>query len=133
RLLYWIQETKHLRKRVEGHFPGASTDTLTKLKLLGVSADHEAMNGEEVVRRLSLGYQVALRYSSIRPDLPKILDDILETDIDAFDQMMFTTDGSTPSFNEGGLINKCIQIALDKGVPLIDAYRMASFNIAKYL
>src|SRR5699024_4139827 len=41
--------------------------------------------------------------------------------------------GSTPSFNEGGLINKCIQIALDKGVPLIDAYRMASFNIAKYL
>src|SRR5690606_4382432 len=34
RLLYWIQETKRLNKRVEGHFPGASVDTLTKLKLL---------------------------------------------------------------------------------------------------
>src|SRR5699024_998660 len=32
RLLYWIQETKKLRKRVEGHFPGASKDTLARLK-----------------------------------------------------------------------------------------------------
>lgn len=133
RLLYWIQEAKRLRKRIEGHFPGASVDTLTKLKLLGASADHEAMTGEEVVRRLSLGYHVALRYSSIRPDLPKILDELLEMDIAAYDQMMFTTDGSTPSFNEKGLMNQCIQIAIDKGVPLIEAYLMASFNIAKYL
>src|SRR5690625_5435151 len=50
RLLYWIQETKRLRKRVEGHFPGASEDTLTKLKLLGASADHEAITGEEVIK-----------------------------------------------------------------------------------
>src|SRR5690625_489718 len=48
RLLYWIQETKRLHKRVEGHFPGASENTLTKLKLLGASADHEAITGEEV-------------------------------------------------------------------------------------
>ena len=133
RLLYWIQETKRLRKRVEGHFPGASIETLTKLKLLGASADHEAMTGEEIVRRLSLGYHVALRYSSIRPDLPQLLEEFLKMNLDAFDQMMFTTDGSTPSFNENGLINECIKIALEKGVPQIDAYRMASYNIAKYL
>src|SRR5699024_7342264 len=39
RLLHWIQETKRLKKRVEGHLPGASVNTLAKLKLLGVSAD----------------------------------------------------------------------------------------------
>lgn len=132
RLLYWIQETKRLGKRVEGHFPGASQETLTKLKLLGASADHEAMTGEEVVRRLELGYHVALRYSSIRPDLPIILEQLLHDKIDAYDQMMYTTDGSTPSYNKRGLINVCIDIAIKKGVPLIDAYRMATYNVAKY-
>jgi len=132
RLLYWIQETKRLRKRVEGHFPGSSDNTLTKLKLLGASADHESMTGEEIIRRLQLGYHVGLRYSSIRPDLPIIFEQLMEEGIDAYDQMMYTTDGSTPSFNDRGLINVCIDIAIKKGVPVEEAYRMASYNVAKY-
>lgn len=131
RLLYWIQETKRLRKRVEGHFPGASEDTLTKLKLLGASADHEAITGEEVIRRLQLGYHVSLRYSAIRPDLPNILTHLLKENINAFDQMTFTTDGSPPA-NEHGIINTCIDIAIKAGVPPIEAYRMATYNAAKY-
>lgn len=132
RLLYWLQETKRLGKRIEGHFPGASETTLTKLKLLGASADHEAISGEEVIRRLKLGYHVPLRHSSVRPDLPKLLEEILAEGIEAFDQLTFTTDGSTSTFIEDGLINICIDIAIKKGVPIIDAYRMASYNVAKY-
>lgn len=132
RLLYWIQETKRLRKRVEGHLPGASEKTLTKLKLLGVTGEHEAMSGEEVVRRLQLGYHVTLRHSSIRPDLPHILEVLMEDSFSTFEQLMFTTDGSTPSFYEYGMINICVQIAIEKGVPLIEAYRMATYNVAKY-
>lgn len=132
RLLYWIQETKKRGKRVEGHLPGASVDTLTKLKLLGVSGDHEAMTGDEVTRRLQLGYHVALRYSSIRPDLPAILDDLLAANIQNYDSLTYTTDGSTPTFNEKGLINKCIEIAINAGVPIVEAYRMATYNVAKY-
>lgn len=132
RLLYWIQETKRMNKRIEGHFPGASENTLTKLKLLGASADHEAMDGEEVIRRLRLGYHIALRHSSIRPDLPVLLKDIMESGLDVFDQLTYTTDGPTSTFIEKGLINVCIDIAIKKGVPLIDAYRMATYNVAKY-
>src|SRR5690625_65713 len=33
RLLAWIRETERLGKQVEGHFPGASEKTLTKMKL----------------------------------------------------------------------------------------------------
>lgn len=132
RLLYWIQETKRINKRVEGHFPGASENTLTKLKLLGASADHESMDGEEVLRRLRLGYHVALRHSSIRPDLPKLLDEILDLGLEVFDQLTYTTDGPTSTFIERGLINVCIDIAIKKGVPLIDAYRMATYNVARH-
>src|SRR5699024_1924806 len=126
------QETKRLKKRVEGHFPGASENTLTKLKLLGASADHESMTGEDALRRLKLGFHITLRHSSIRPDLEVLLDDILASELDIFDQLTDTTDGPTSTFIERGLINVCIDIALKKGVPVIDAYRMATYNVAKY-
>lgn len=117
---------------MEGHFPGASPSTLTKMKLLGVTGDHEAMTSEEVMQRLELGYHVTLRHSSIRPDLANLLQGILENGITEFDQMMYTTDGSSPTTLKDGIINQCIQIAIDEGVPLVDAYRMATFNVAKY-
>ncbi|AIF42457.1 adenine deaminase C-terminal domain-containing protein [Virgibacillus sp. SK37] len=130
RLLYWIQEAKRLGKPVEGHFPGASEKTLTKMKLLGVSADHESMTGEEVIQRLQLGYRVGLRHSSIRPDLPKLIDEIVKKKLPTYDNLTFTTDGATPGFYEHGLINICIEIAIEHGIPVEDAYRMASYNAA---
>lgn len=132
RVLYWMQEAKSLGKPIEGHFPGASEHTLVKMKLLGASADHESMTGEEVLNRLRLGYNVGLRHSSIRPDLPKLLKEIIDQGITNYDHFTMTTDGSTPSFYENGMINQCIEIALEQGVPVEDAYMMASFNAAKH-
>ncbi|MFD0953511.1 adenine deaminase C-terminal domain-containing protein [Virgibacillus natechei] len=133
RLLYWIQETKRNGKPVEGHFPGASEKTLTKMKLFGVNADHESMTGEDVIKRLQLGYQVGLRYSSIRPDLPKLIDEIVAAKLPTYENLTMNTDGSTPAFYEQGLLNVCIEIAIAKGIPLEDAYMMASYNAAKHL
>ncbi|MDC3417494.1 adenine deaminase C-terminal domain-containing protein [Aquibacillus salsiterrae] len=131
-ILYWMQEARRLGMPIEGHFPGASEKTLIKMKLLGVSADHEAMTGEEVLNRVQMGYQVGLRYSSIRPDLPKLLTEMQELGIHEYSPFTFTTDGSTPAFYEAGMINQCIRIAIEKGVPAIDAYLMASFHAAKH-
>ncbi|SEQ45545.1 adenine deaminase C-terminal domain-containing protein [Piscibacillus halophilus] len=130
--LYWMQETKRLRKVVEGHFPGASRKTLTKMKLLGADGDHESISGDELYRRLELGYYAAIRNSSIRPDLRKILQDLKEMDLNVWDYVLYTTDGSTPSFYEEGIINKCIEIAIEEGVPVEDAYAMATINPATY-
>ncbi|WP_417898197.1 adenine deaminase C-terminal domain-containing protein [Bacillus haimaensis] len=131
-LLHWIQEAKVRNKPVEGHFPGASEKTLTKMKLLGIDSDHEAMTGADVEKRIKQGYTAALRYSSIRPDLPVMLEELEKSGIHYYDQTFFTTDGSTPSFYENGVIDRTLAIALDKGVPEIEAYRMASFNVAKH-
>jgi adenine deaminase len=131
-ILHWIQETKRIGKRIEGHFPGASEKTLVKMALLGADGDHESMNGKDVYKRLMQGYMVALRHSSIRPDLEILLSEIQEMGLDQYDQMMFTTDGSFPSFYENGVIDRMIAKALEFGIPEIDAYHMASYNIAKY-
>ncbi|MEK3976591.1 adenine deaminase C-terminal domain-containing protein [Psychrobacillus sp. FSL K6-1267] len=131
-MLYWLQQAKTNGMKIEGHFPGASEKTLARMRLLGADGDHESMTIEEVERRILHGYAVTLRHSSIRPDLPNLLKDILEKDLHIFDHLMMTTDGSTPSFHTDGVMDKCIQVALDAGVDPIDAYLMASFNVAKY-
>jgi adenine deaminase len=131
-ILHWMQETKRHHKKIEGHFPGASEKTLAKMMLFGADCDHEAMTGEEVRRRLMQGYMVSLRHSSIRPDLPKLLDEIHELDIAVYDRFMMTTDGASTAFYENGVIDELIRIALKKGVPVIDAYNMATINVARY-
>ncbi|WHY78064.1 adenine deaminase C-terminal domain-containing protein [Neobacillus sp. WH10] len=131
-MLHWIQEAKRMRKQIEGHFPGASEKTLAKMMLLGADCDHEAMTGEEVYNRLMQGYMVSLRYSSIRPDLPQILDDMKRLGIEAYDRLLFNTDGSSSTFYEQGMNDQMIRIAIEKGVPVIDAYNMATVNIARY-
>lgn len=131
-MLHWIQLAKNKGKKVEGHFPGASEKTLARMKLFGADGDHEAMTVEEVERRILHGLDVTLRHSSIRPDLPQLLKGIIEKKLNVFDHLMMTTDGSTPSFHLDGVMDKCIRIALDEGVSSIDAYNMASYNIARY-
>jgi adenine deaminase len=131
-MLHWIQEAKRMRKQIEGHFPGASEKTLAKMMLLGADCDHEAMTGEEIYDRLMQGYTVSLRHSSIRPDLPQLLDDMKRLGIDVYDRLFFNTDGASSTFYELGITDQMIRIAIEKGVPIIDAYNMATINIARY-
>jgi adenine deaminase len=131
-MLHWIQEAKRMRKQIEGHFPGASEKTLAKMMIFGADCDHESMTGKDIYNRLMQGYTVSLRHSSIRPDLPFLLDEMKKMNITAYDKMIFTTDGSSASFYEQGLIDNMIRIAIEKGVPLVDAYNMGTINIARY-
>lgn len=131
-LLYWLQFSRANHKKIETHLPGASSRTLARLKIFGADGDHEAMTIEDVEARILQGYAVTLRHSSIRPDLPILLKDIVARDLDIFDHLMMTTDGATPTFYEDGIMDKCIQVALDAGVDPIKAYQMATYNVANY-
>ena len=126
-----MQQNRRVKK-LKDIYPGASERTLTRMRLLGTDGDHEAMTVEEVESRLLHGYAVTLRHSSIRPDLPHLLKGIVDKELDVFDHLMMTTDGSTPSFHIDGVMDKCIRVALEAGVPPIDAYLMASYNVARY-
>lgn len=132
-ILHWMQYTKELNKPIEGHLPGSSVSTITQMALLGVDGEHEAMTAEEALRRLDAGLVTSLRYSSIRPDLPDMIEGLLEAGITDFRRFTLNTDGSTPAFYKEGVIDRTIQICLDKGVPEIDAYEMGSYNAAVHL
>lgn len=131
-MLHWVQEAKRMNKHIEGHFPGASEKTLAKMMLIGADCDHESMTGREVYNRLMQGYYVSLRHSSIRPDLPNIIEQLHELGIDRYDKFFLNTDGSPPSFYKKGVLNQLIKICIDQGIPVIDAYNMATINVARY-
>jgi len=133
-ILDGIVEAKRMGKKIEGHAPGASAGTLSALAALGVTADHEAINGEEVLRRLRLGMYATLRHSSIRPDLPDLIKGLqaLEFDFSTASRLMLTTDGSAPPFLVHGFLDFLIKLAIDNGVPAPSAYRMATLNPATY-
>ncbi|SDX96857.1 adenine deaminase [Evansella caseinilytica] len=131
-ILHWMLDTKDIRKPIEGHLPGAGEKTITQMALLGVDGDHEAMTGEEVLRRLDLGMTASLRYSSIRPDLPGILQELHAAGFRQYDHLLMTTDGSTPGFMKKGVMDHLIKLAVEQGVPFIDAVGMCTYNPAKY-
>ena len=56
----------------------------------------------------------------------------MSLDIQTYDKFMLTTDGSAAEFYEQGVIDNMIRIAIEKGVPVIDAYNMATINVARY-
>ncbi|MFC4769408.1 adenine deaminase C-terminal domain-containing protein [Effusibacillus consociatus] len=123
--------TLSIGKRVEGHLPGASLETLSMLAAGGVTADHEAITVEEVIRRLRIGLWTTLRYSSLRPDLPEIVKGLADYKGDT-NRMMMTTDGSTPAFLKEGYTDDMLWVALEAGMDPIAAYQMVTLNPATY-
>lgn len=131
-LLHRVWQAKRVNKRIETHNPGSSIDTLNAVAAAGITACHESISGEDVLRRVRLGYYAALRHSSIRPDLPALIRELLASKTLHWDKTYFTTDGSPPFYLEHGFIDYCIQLAIEAGLEPAWAYRMASHHAAVY-
>lgn len=128
----WIFEAKKLGKRVEGHAPGASYRTLSRLAAAGVTGDHESISIDEVWDRLELGYMVTLRHSSIRPDLPVLIKGLLQKERVPWHRLMMTTDGATPVYLKPGFSDYLIRTAIENGCDPVHAYQMVTVNPAVY-
>lgn len=120
-------------QRVEGHTAGAAADKIAGLAAGGLTSDHEPITVREVLDRARQGIAVMLRESSLRPDLAGLLDALKEAPA-LVSRLMLTADGSMPAFiRDHGFVDHLIRVALERGVPPIDAYRMATLNPATYL
>lgn len=128
-----VEQAHRYRKRVEGHSPGASYRTLSRLAAAGVTGDHESITVEEVLHRLQLGYMTTLRYSSLRPDLPVLMRGLLQRKEPVpWHRLMMTTDGPTPPALRHGHVDAMIRVAMEAGCPPQHAYGMVTLNPAVY-
>nr|WP_205828549.1 adenine deaminase C-terminal domain-containing protein [Brevibacillus laterosporus] len=131
-LLEGMRYALDLGKRIEGHHPGASYQTLALAATHGVGACHESMKAEELLHRLQVGMYATLRHSSIRPDLPKLITEWLELDLPWSPRMMLTSDGATAPMLRNGVMDYTIRVAIESGMPIEEAYVMATLNPATY-
>ncbi|EJL31394.1 adenine deaminase [Brevibacillus sp. BC25] len=131
-LLFGLKHTRDLGKRMEGHHPGASYETLNIAAAAGVTACHEAIHAEDLLSRIRLGMYATLRHSSIRPDLPELVKGWLALGVPWSSRMMLTSDGSTPPMHRDGFMNSTIRVAIEAGMPPEEAYVMATLNPAVY-
>jgi adenine deaminase len=119
-------------RRVEGHTAGAAAERVAAIAAAGFTSDHEPITAEEVLSRARQGISVMLRESSLRPDLRGLLDALKAAPALAA-RLMLTCDGSMPAFIEAhGFVDHALRVALERGVPPVEAYRMATLNPAAY-
>ncbi len=127
-----IRIAQGLGKRVDGHTAGARYDQLNVISRAGVSSCHEAITAREALERLRLGYHVFLRESSLRQDLSDLLK-VVTRDKVSTQRIMLTTDSSSPAFfQQHGITDHILKIALHEGVDPVQAYQMATINPAVY-
>src|SRR5439155_557241 len=111
---------------------GAKAERMAAIAAAGFTSDHEPITAAQVLERARQGISVMLRESSLRPDLVGLLD-ALKAAPALVSRLMLTCDGSMPAFIEAnGFMDHAVRLALDRGVPPIDAYRMATLNAATY-
>ncbi|HVX31535.1 MAG TPA: adenine deaminase C-terminal domain-containing protein [Solirubrobacterales bacterium] len=118
--------------RAEGHSPGASEATLQAGAAAGLSADHEARRGEEILRRLRAGLWAFVRQTDLLRDARAIVGEMLEAGI-SFERIAFTSDWSLPPWiATEGTIDAVIAEALAAGLPAAEAYACATLRAALY-
>ncbi len=117
---------------IDGHAPGLCGKPLCAYRLAGISTDHECTSKEEVADRIRMGMLVLAREGSAAKNLESIIRAIQELGF-GYDRVAFCTDDKhIEEIRSQGHISFNIKKAISLGVPLADAYRMASVNAAEH-
>jgi adenine deaminase len=119
--------------RLDGHAPGASARSLAMMAALGITSDHEAIDGDEVQRRMELGLWTMLRHSSLRPDAEALARAAVERGLDTR-RMLLTADGVLPiQLVRDGHVDETLRRVIAGGIDPVEAVRMATLHPATYL
>jgi adenine deaminase len=118
---------------VEGHGAGARPSSLHALAAFGVSSDHEGTNADETLARLRAGLTAFARHGATRQDMEAIA--ALWRDHRGLDlsRLGLVSDGVEPDvLARGDTLNAVVEQAVQLGLPLPRAVRMASRTVAEH-
>ena len=118
-------------KPIDGHAPGCAGKKLEAYRFADVLTDHESAAYEEALAKLRAGFFVLLRDGSQAHDLEPIVQGFVKNHI-PFDRCAYCTDDKhIADILREGHISACIKKAIQCGVNLFDAYKMATINPAQ--
>ena len=118
-----------LFRNVDGHAPGLAGPDLNAYVLAGAQSDHEAATIDEGRDRLGRGMYLFLREGSTERNLAALLP--LVTPATASRCAFCTDDRHADLIRRDGLIDDCVRRAVDGGLELELALRMATLSAAE--
>ena len=119
-------------KYIDGHSPNITGKMVQAYRLAGVLNDHECTTAEEGIEKLRAGFYIFMREGSGAKNVDALLDGFLKAKI-PLDRCCFCTDDKhIAEIEKEGQVSTAIRKAIKKGVPVIKAYKMATYNTAMF-
>lgn len=116
---------------IDGHAPGICGKDIQSYRAAGVLSDHECETAKEALEKLRAGLHILIREGSGAKNLESIIVGLLDANI-SFERCLFCTDDKhLDDIEMEGHINYCVKKAIQLGVPVIKAYKMATYSVAK--
>lgn len=115
----------------DGHAPFLETEELNAYRLAGITTDHECVDYDYAMEECRRGMQVLIREGSAARNLEAIVKGIVEhgTDTDSF--CFCTDDKHIEEIQRDGHINYNIKKAVQLGLPVEKALKMATIQAAR--
>jgi adenine deaminase len=118
--------------RIDGHYPGTGGRQLQAYRFAGVEDCHESTTGAEALEKLRAGLAVFIREGSGAKNLDAVLGSLLAKGVSLDNCMFCTDDKHTAEIAREGHISTCVKKAIALGVPPLQAYRMGSYQTARF-
>ena len=123
-----IAIAKKYGKRIDGHAPGLTGNSLKKYIGCGITTDHETFSYAEGLEKIKNGMKVQIREGSAAKNL-----DALLPLLDEFpDSCMFCSDDKHPNDLVQGHINESVKRALKHGIDPMKVLRCACLNPVRH-
>ena len=130
KLLKKIALARSLGRPVDGHAPGVKGINLQRFAAAGITSDHECSTPEEVRARIACGMAVNLREGSSARTLRTLLKAV--TPENAASCLFCNDDAHACDVKARGNMQKHLRIAVEEGLPAMEAVRMATINAARH-
>jgi len=119
-----IDIAKHYGKVIDGHAPGLRGEALRAYIQAGISTDHECCAGDEALEKLQRGMKVIIREGSAA----KNFNELIPVADEHYEHCMFCSDDKHPDDLLKGHINDLVKRAVEYGVDVMKALRIACVN-----
>lgn len=116
--------------RIDGHSPLVKGAALSACAACGISSDHESSTPAELVDRLRRGVTVFMREGSAGKNVAALAS--AATPSNSRFLCLCTDDASPDDVYAGGHINHVVRRAVECGIDLVEALRMATINTAQH-
>lgn len=126
-----LAETLKADKVVTGHYSIPETDRgLNAYVASGVRCCHESTRAEDALAKMRLGQYAQLRYGSAWHDLPELAHAITDNDIDTRFANLISDDTHPHTLVEDGHLDHVLRVAVECGIPVVQAIQMMTINVA---